>query len=45
MCFDECAFLPEMEQCWNAATPVAQQMIGISAAHPGWFAEECTMPG
>jgi hypothetical protein len=45
MCFDECAMLPEMEQCWNAAQPVAQQMIGISTARASWFGDECTIPG
>jgi hypothetical protein len=38
---DEAAFLPEAEQCYNAAHPVAQQIIAISSAGPGWFGYEC----
>jgi len=39
---DEAAFLPEAEQCYNAAHPVSQQIIGISSAGPGWFGDECS---
>ena len=39
---DEAAFLPEAEQCYNAAHPVAQQIIAISSAGPGWFGNECS---
>jgi len=39
---DEAAFLPEAEQCYNAANPVAQQIIAISSAGPGWFGDQCT---
>jgi hypothetical protein len=39
---DEAAFLPEAEQCYNAAHPVCSQIIAISSAGPGWFADECT---
>jgi len=39
---DEAAFLPEAEACYNAAHPVAQQIIAISSAGPGWFGNECT---
>jgi hypothetical protein len=40
--FDECAFLEEFEACWNTAHPVAKQMIGVSSAGPGRFADMCT---
>ncbi len=39
---DEAAFLPEAEQCFNAAHPVARQIIAISSAGPGWFGDECS---
>jgi hypothetical protein len=39
--FDEMAAMEDAEQCWNTAYPVASQMIGVSSARPGWFAEEC----
>ena len=39
--FDECAFLEEFEACWNTAHPVAKQMIGVSSAGPGRFADMC----
>jgi len=39
---DEAAFLPEAEACYNAAHPVAQQIIAISSAGPGWFGNECS---
>ena len=41
--FDEACFLPGVEACWNAAQPVAAQMIAISSAGPGWFADQCSM--
>jgi hypothetical protein len=40
--FDECAFAEEFQQSWDAAC-VAYQRIGISTAHPGFFAEECAI--
>jgi hypothetical protein len=40
---DEAAFLPEAEQCFNAAHPVAQQIIAISSAGPGWFGDQCSL--
>lgn len=40
---DEAAFLPEAEQCYNAAYPVAGQIIGVSSAGPGWFGDECSL--
>lgn len=39
---DEAAFLPEAEACYNAAAPVARQIIAISSAGPGWFANQCS---
>lgn len=40
---DEAAFLPEAEACYNAAQPVAKQIIAISSAGPGWFGDECSL--
>lgn len=40
---DEAAFLPEAEQCYNAASPVAKQIIAISSAGPGWFGDQCSL--
>lgn len=40
---DEAAFLPEAQACYDAAQPVAKQIIAISSAGPGWFGEECTL--
>jgi hypothetical protein len=40
---DEAAFLPEAEQCYNAALPVAKQIIAVSSAGPGWFGDECSL--
>lgn len=40
---DEAAFLPEAEQCYNAAHPVAKQIIAISSAGPGWFGDQCSL--
>jgi hypothetical protein len=39
---DEAAFLPEAQQCYDAAQPVAKQIIAISSAGPGWFGDECS---
>jgi hypothetical protein len=39
---DEASFLPEAEACYNAANPVAQQIIAISSAGPGWFGDICS---
>lgn len=38
---DEASFLPEAQQCYDAAEPVAGQIIAISSAGPGWFGEQC----
>lgn len=38
---DEAAFLPEAEACYNSAHPVANQIIAISSAGPGWFGDQC----
>jgi len=38
----EAAFMPEAQSCYNAVQPVAKQIITISSAAPGWFADECT---
>ena len=43
MVFDEAAFLPGAEECYNAVNPVAKQVIAISSAGPGWFADECSL--
>lgn len=40
---DEAAFLPEAQQCYDAAQPVAKQIIAISSAGPGWFGDECSL--
>lgn len=39
---DEAAFLPEAQQCYDAAQPVAKQIIAVSSAGPGWFGDECS---
>lgn len=39
---DEAAFLPEAQQCYDTAHPVAGQIIAISSAGPGWFGTECS---
>ena len=39
---DEASFLPEAEACYNAAVPVAKQIIAISSAGPGWFGDQCS---
>jgi len=41
--FDEAAFLPGAEACYNAANPVAKQIVAISSAAPGWFADQCAL--
>lgn len=41
---DESAFLPESQQCYDAAHPVCQQIICISSAGPGWFGDQCALP-
>jgi hypothetical protein len=38
---DEAAFLPDGQVCYDAAHPVAHQIVAVSSAAPGWFAEEC----
>jgi hypothetical protein len=38
---DEAAFLPGAQSLYNAAHPVAGQIIGISSAQEGWFMNEC----
>lgn len=38
---DEAAFLPEAQNCYEAANPVCPQIIAISTAAPGWFADQC----
>lgn len=40
--FDEMAFMDEAEGSFGAALPVAQQMIAVSSAGPGFFAEVCS---
>lgn len=39
--FDEAAFLPEFQACYDTAHPVAGQIIAISSAGPGAFADLC----
>lgn len=39
--FDEAAFLPEFQQSYDTAHPVAGQIIAISSAGPGAFADLC----
>jgi hypothetical protein len=38
---DEAAFLPGAQQLYDAAHPVAGQIIAISSAGPGWFGNQC----
>ena len=38
---DEAAFLSEFGECLDNAQPVAQQIIAISSAAPGPFANQC----
>jgi hypothetical protein len=40
--FDEAAFLTDFERAYNAAQPVAQQIIAVSSAGPGRFADLCS---
>lgn len=40
--FDEAAFLPEFKDCYHTAHPVAKQIVAVSSAGPGWFADMCT---
>jgi hypothetical protein len=40
--FDEAAFLPGFEASYDAAEPVAKQLIAISSAGPGPFADICS---
>lgn len=39
---DEAAFLPEAQECYNVASPVAQQIIAISSAGPSWLGDQCS---
>jgi hypothetical protein len=39
--FDEMAHLVGAEECFNIASPIARQIIGISSVAPGFFATEC----
>jgi hypothetical protein len=38
---DEAAFLPEAQHCYDAVFSVARQIIAVSTAQPGWFADQC----
>lgn len=38
---DEAAHLPEAEQAFNVARPVARQIVAVSSVAPGWFWNEC----
>ena len=40
--FDEAAFLPGIEACYAAASPVAGQIVPISSAGPEWFGDMCS---
>lgn len=40
---DEAAYLPEFELCINAVLPVAKQIIAVSSAAPGPFADLCDL--
>lgn len=40
---DEAAFLPGAKGLYEAAYPVAGQIIAISSAGPGWFGDQCEM--
>lgn len=42
--FDEAAFLPEFQACYDATHPVAGQVIAVSSAGPSFFGDQCTMP-
>lgn len=41
--FDEAAFLSDFEQSFNAAQPVAKQIVAISSAGPGRFGDLCSL--
>ena len=41
---DEAAFQPGAEGCYNYALPVAQEIIVVSSAGPGWFGGQCARP-
>jgi len=40
---DEASHLPEAQQCYGVALPVARKIIGISSVAPGWWAQECDL--
>lgn len=39
---DESAFQPEFQECINSVLPVARQIVAVSTATPGPFAEACS---
>ena len=41
--FDEAAFLPEFNDCYNTVQPVAKQIIAVSSPAPGPFWDECQL--
>ena len=43
MNFDEIGAMEDAQQCWDTASPVAVQMIGVSSARPGWMGDECSI--
>jgi hypothetical protein len=43
ICFDEMCFMEDASQCFAAVVPVAKQIIGVSSAHPGWMADQCSI--
>ena len=40
---DEASHLPEAQQSYGIALPVARKIIAISSVAPGWFANECDL--
>lgn len=40
---DEAAFLPDAEQCFNAARPVVKQVIAVSTDELGWYHNCCAV--
>ena len=40
---DEAAFIPDAELCFNAARPVAKQIIAVSSDGLGWFHDQCNL--
>ncbi len=42
--FDEFSYMEDAQQCWDAASPACQQMIGIGTARAGWMADQCLTP-